>query len=213
MEFNGSKWQVYPTHNESIMRSVNVIGDRIYTGCYMSFGYWERDAKGQLHYIPWSDQLSLEIIEDEQFWNIIEYQDWVIFQSLNRLVIVHARSNQVHTIDPSAGINKSFLVNGQIFYQVQGQGVYQVSEGSGKLFLSDPVSKQYRIVGMVQLNSELLLFTENQGIYRTEDQQLVPYIISTDQLVRNATLYSVIKLRNNDLVLGTVGEGIKHFAE
>jgi len=208
LEYNGSEWKVYPTHNESIMRSVNVIGDRIYTGCYMNFGYWERDTSGMLHYVPWSDNLSIEIIEDEQFWNIMAYQDWVIFQSLNRLIIVHTRSDQVHIIDPPNGIVKSFLVDGQIYYQVQGQGIYKVSEGSGQLITSDTPALTNRVVGMLRINNDLLVFTETQGIYRLVDERLLPYSVLADAFIKNSALYSVIKLRNNDMVLGTIGRGI-----
>lgn len=208
LEFNGSRWHVYPTHNESIMRSVNVIGGKIYTGCYMSFGYWERDSNGELYYVPWSDQLSLEIIEDEQFWNIIEYQDWVIFQSLDRLVIVHSRSNQVHIIEPPAGIVKSFLVNGQIYYQVQGLGIYTVTEGIGMLVTEDPIALTNRVVGIVRLNSDLLVFTENNGIFKLLNGKLQAFQVDSDELIKSSAIYSVIKLRNNDIVMGTIGSGV-----
>lgn len=52
LTFDGSKWDLYPSPNETIIRSVKVIGQRIYTGCYMEFGYWERqktDNFGMLH--------------------------------------------------------------------------------------------------------------------------------------------------------------------
>lgn len=208
LEYNGSSWQVYPTHNESIMRSVNVIGQRIYTGCYMSFGYWERDMLGMLKYIPLSEELGIEMIEDEQFWNIMEYQDWVIFQSLNRLVIVHSRSNQIHTIDPEPGIVKSFMVQGDIYYQVQGEGIYRVSEGRGELITQDAVAQNGRIVGMVAVNNQMLVFSENQGVFELQNDGLIPYVIPANDLIQGSALYSVIKLRNNDLVLGTIGQGI-----
>ena len=50
LEFNGSSWQLYPTPNESIMRSVLAKGDSIYTGFYMGFGYWNKNPKGALEY-------------------------------------------------------------------------------------------------------------------------------------------------------------------
>jgi len=42
LEFNGAKWQLYPSPNNTILRYVNVIDNRIYTGGYMEFGYWEK---------------------------------------------------------------------------------------------------------------------------------------------------------------------------
>ena len=50
LEFNGSSWSLYPSPNETILRSVKVINNLIYTGCYMEFGFWKRQSNGQLKY-------------------------------------------------------------------------------------------------------------------------------------------------------------------
>ena len=70
-----------------IIRSVKVIEDKICMGSYMDFGYWEREENGSLNYISLVKELNIELLEDEQFWNIINYGEKIIFQSLNRLVI------------------------------------------------------------------------------------------------------------------------------
>ncbi|WP_370274347.1 hypothetical protein [Flavobacterium sp. RSP46] len=42
LEFNGSNWELYPSPNETIVRSVKVIGNKIFTGCYMEFQFWKK---------------------------------------------------------------------------------------------------------------------------------------------------------------------------
>ena len=78
--FDGSKWDLYPSPNETIIRSVKVIGNRIYTGCYMEFGYWTRKINGRLIYTSLSKKIKSKIQDDEQFWNILNYDQWVVFQ-------------------------------------------------------------------------------------------------------------------------------------
>jgi AraC family chitin signaling transcriptional activator len=39
LEYNCSNWKLYPSPNETIIRSVKVIDKRIYTGSYMEVGY------------------------------------------------------------------------------------------------------------------------------------------------------------------------------
>ena len=39
LEFNGSEWTLYPSPNETIIRSVKVVDNKIFTGCYKDFGY------------------------------------------------------------------------------------------------------------------------------------------------------------------------------
>jgi len=43
LECNGSTWTLNPSPNETIIRSVKVVGDKIYTGCYMNFGFWKEN--------------------------------------------------------------------------------------------------------------------------------------------------------------------------
>ncbi|MDH3381864.1 MAG: LuxR family transcriptional regulator, partial [Flavobacteriaceae bacterium] len=87
LEFNGANWSLYPLPNKSIPRSVNIIDDKIYTGCFMEFGYWERNKKGLLAYTSLSKQIKEKIQQDEQFWKIINFEKWIIFQSLNNIYL------------------------------------------------------------------------------------------------------------------------------
>jgi hypothetical protein len=52
LEFNGSSWKLYPSPNETIIRSVKAVGERIYTDSYMEFGYWERKKTVCYNTIP-----------------------------------------------------------------------------------------------------------------------------------------------------------------
>ena len=87
LKYNGARWQLYPSPNNSIIRAVKAINDKIYTGSFMDFGFWEQNSKGQLTYTSLAESLNIELIEDEQFWNILNFDDWVLFQSLNRIYI------------------------------------------------------------------------------------------------------------------------------
>ncbi|MES2863957.1 MAG: LuxR family transcriptional regulator, partial [Bacteroidota bacterium] len=87
LEFNGANWNLYPSPNETILRSVKVVGDKVFTGCYMEFGFWVRQANNKLKYTSLSEKIKSKIIDDEQFWNILNYEQWVIFQSLNQIYI------------------------------------------------------------------------------------------------------------------------------
>ena len=71
--FNGYNRELYPSPNETIVRSVKVIGNKVYTGCYMEFGFWKRQTNGKLKYTSLSNTIKNKILDDEQFWNILNY--------------------------------------------------------------------------------------------------------------------------------------------
>jgi hypothetical protein len=91
LEYNGSNWTVYPSPNETIIRSVKVVDDKIYTGCYMEFGFWKRKPNGLLEYTSLSSKIKNKLIEDEHFWNIINLDQWVLFQSFNRIYVYNTK--------------------------------------------------------------------------------------------------------------------------
>ena len=70
LEYNGAVWNLYPSPNETIMRSVNVIGDLIYTGCYREFGYWKKNEFGSLDYLSLSQDLQIPFLDDEEILKI-----------------------------------------------------------------------------------------------------------------------------------------------
>ena len=71
LEYNGARWNLYSINNQSIIRSVAVINDLVYSGSYMDFGYWKRNSFGEMIYKSISKELNGNLVDDEEFWNII----------------------------------------------------------------------------------------------------------------------------------------------
>ena len=113
--YNGARWKLYPAKDNSIVRSVKAIDKRIYSSSYMDFGYWEKESTGELHYTSLAEQFNIEVLEDEQFWTILPYNDCVLFQSLNRILIVSPQQGIKAILPFKNTLVKSFKVNGVIF--------------------------------------------------------------------------------------------------
>ena len=111
LEYNGSKWNLYPSPNETILRCVKVVDSLIYTGRYHQFGFWKKDDFGVLNYISLSKELNIEFIVDEEFWNIHSLENWVLFQSLNRIIIYDTLKQSYNIINSKTVISRLFKVN------------------------------------------------------------------------------------------------------
>ena len=68
LEYNGATWRIYNSPNEGILRSVRVVGDRIYSGGYRDFGFWTRNNFGELQYKSLTESEDFLVKEDEEFW-------------------------------------------------------------------------------------------------------------------------------------------------
>jgi AraC family transcriptional regulator, chitin signaling transcriptional activator len=208
LEFNGSNWQLYPSPNETIIRSVKVIGDKIFTGNYMEFGYWKRKSDGLLQYYSLSQSIKKNILDDEQFWNILSFDQWVIFQSLDRIYIYDSKTKKINIISPKSKIIKAFRTTNAIYYQTNNEGLFEIEAGKSRLISNDFLLKNNRIVNVFSVDDGLLLLTETKGFYRLAGNQLTKFSTDTDSDLESSSVYSCELLSNGGFALGTVSNGI-----
>ena len=206
LEYNGSQWTLYKTPNESIMRSVKAQGDRIYTGCYMDFGYWVRDESGRLNYTSIIEKTKFQLQEDEQFWNIIVKNDYVLFQSRSRIYFYDIESGEVSQIAEQTEINKFFQVGDTYYYHVLGEGLFQVVNKQPQLKGSSDFFLEQTIILMFEHDSKEYLLTQDAAIYTYKDGEVS--LVGSCDLKQKITVYSASLLSNNNLLLGTIANGV-----
>ncbi|MBS7253059.1 helix-turn-helix and ligand-binding sensor domain-containing protein [Flavobacterium branchiicola] len=208
LEYNGTTWQLYSAPNETVIRSVKVIGNRIYTGTYMNFGYWTRKADGKLKYTSLSDTIKNKILDDEQFWNILKYDQWILFQSLNRIYIYDAKTGKFKIIAPKNGVVKSFAPKNAIYFQTMKEGLFEIESGKAKLVSDNPILKKNTIANVFTTDDGLLIQTQLDGIYKLVGSALTRVVTDVDAELKSSFVYSSQCLKDGSFALGTVSNGI-----
>jgi len=208
LEFNGSNWQLYPSPNETIIRSVKVINDRIYTGCYMEFGFWARQSNGRLKYTSLSKTIKNKILNDEEFWNVLNYDQWVIFQSLNRIYIYNTKSNEFKIIAPRSIITKSYSTKSSIYFQTVNEGLFELRSGKAHLVSSNPILKNNRIINVFAINEGLLIQTQLNGFYKLVGSTVSKFVTEADSQIETSSVYSSLILSDGSYAVGTVSNGV-----
>ena len=213
LEFNGANWQLYPSPNETIIRSVKVISERIYIGCYMEFGYWQKDSLGILNYTSLSNKIKNQIIEDEQFWNIIEFEKFILFQSLNNIYIYNTIKESFEIISSKTTLPKMYKVDGSIYFQKMQDGLYKIENGEPILITKDQIIKDNIVVNIFDHQNKFLIQTQNKGFYYLKNGALEKWNIDANPILDNLSVYNSIKLHDNSFALGTISKGIVHLTE
>lgn len=208
LEYNGSEWSLYPSPNETIIRSVKAVDDKIYTGCYMEFGYWLRETDNSLKYHSLSQKIKNRILDDEQFWNILNYENWIIFQSLNQIFIYNTEKDTFKIITPKNGIIKSFLANETVYFQVQNEGLYEIDNGVSKLISKNTQLIENKIVNVFSYDNGLLIQTQTEGAFFFKENTLNKFKTEIDPLLNSSSIYSCEQLSNGDIAIGTISNGI-----
>lgn len=208
LEFNGANWILYPSPNETILRSVYAIDDKIYTGAYMEFGYWSRKTNNELEYKSLSSKIKDKLIDDEQFWNILNYEQWIIFQSFDRIYIYDTKTEAFNIISESPTIIKSFVVNNAIYFHVINKGLYEIEKGKSKLISDDPVFLNNKIVNLFFINEELIVQTEFIGFYKFNNGKLTKFSTEADSEIASSNVYSSLLLSDGNFAVGTISNGV-----
>ncbi|MFC4720884.1 triple tyrosine motif-containing protein [Geojedonia litorea] len=213
LEFNGAYWKRYPSPNESIIRSVKVINDLIYIGLHNEFGYWKPNAFGSLEYVSLSKELGIEFLVDEEFWNIVDIDHYILFQSLNNLYIYDTVLKEFKIIRSKTYLPKMFKVDGSIYFQKMNDGIYKIENGEEVLISNDAIVQDNIVVNAYSHDNKLLFQTQSKGFYYLIDGKMHIWDISANAFLNQISIYSSIKLRDNSFALGTISKGLVYLSE
>ncbi len=204
LEYNGAKWTLYTAPNETTIRSVQVVNQKIYTGCYMDFGYWERTTNGKLTYTSLASDVKNRILDDEQFWNIIHYDNWIVFQSLHQLFVYDVTTHNFEVISPEGGLLKVFHLGPSVYFQTMNKGLFEIVNGKPVLIAEEDVLKRTKIVNLYKSKTGLLIHTQLEGLFQIEENVVKPIV----SVMASKNVYNSIRLSNGNFALGTVSDGV-----
>jgi DNA-binding CsgD family transcriptional regulator len=206
LEYDGEAWTLYLSPNQTILRSVFFHDDKIYSGSYREFGFWEKQTTGELVY----NSLSLDIIDsigtDEQFWTIERLEDWIIFQSLDHIYTYHTDDKSVNKISIEGSISKMFKLESDLYFQIVNKGLFKIEDGNPLLVSNHDFFTTNLITNLYTYKNQILVQTETEGIYTLEEvPQLWP---SNSTSLNTFNVYASLQKTDGGIVLGTISQGV-----
>ncbi len=212
LEYNGAHWQLYYSPNNTILRSVEYIDGKVYSGAYMEFGYWTRDEVGMLEYTSLSDNIKEKILE-EDFWNIIEIDNHILFQSLSRIYIYNILEDSYTIIETETRLPKMFIFENQIFFQKMGEGIFKIENGRETLVADSPAIKSNIIANIFRSEESFIIQTQEAGAFIFKDGITSIWDVPANNVLSKNSIYSSIQLEDGSLIFGTISDGIYHVSE
>ncbi|MDZ7613349.1 MAG: two-component regulator propeller domain-containing protein [Flavobacteriaceae bacterium] len=213
LEYNGATWKLYTLPNESILRSVKVVGDRIYTGSFMEFGYWQKNDVGNLDYSSLTNKMDIDLLEDEEFWNIIDIDDYIVFQSLKRIYIYNVIDGSMTNIKSNSTITNIFKVNQSVYFQRINEGIFKLEFGKEVLIFDDELVKGNEVINIFSKDKELLILTRDNGFYNLKNGLLEKWGGDSNELLSKVSVYDGIQLKDGSFALGTISHGLIYLNE
>lgn len=210
LEYNGENWNLYPVPNNTIVRSLKVVGDRIYTGAYMEAGYWQKNDYGILEYSSLVPKFDGMIGDGEQFWDIEFLDDLVIFRSFGGIYFYDPTNNAVEKMDNPLGkpVSGIFVERGDLYFQLVGEGLFKMFNGTARNVIPYSALENKTIMHLYHRDDELKLITGKAEFFDWNKNTLQRVVKPFNLSLGTPNILDAVNLPNGNIVLATVGEGV-----
>ncbi len=207
--FNGEKWTLNKLPNNTIIRSVACIGDKIFTGSYEEFGYWKKDDYGELLYTSLTHLIEGHEFTSEEFWEILAVDDEVLFRSFS--AIYTFKDGKITFTDPSQIISDILIHENQIIIAGGTEGLFELKEGELIPFQNQELLYGKTLTDMALLGDNVLIGTKLNGCFVWDGQKVKPWSAGLNQNLKLHQLNKILKLNRNEIAFGTIKNGVYLF--
>lgn len=208
LEFDGSYWRIYPLPNRSIVRSLAIDKNgRIYVGGQDELGYFEPNHLGTLEFHSLLSLLPETSRSFTDIWDILIREDVVYFSSYRYIFCL--KGGEIGVVNTDTQFDGLFDSPDGPFVMEAGKGLQRLA----KLSLNGvPGGEYYRdliVKGVLPLeNDELLIATEQNGLFHLVAGKSVPQGDETQAYLRKQRVYCTGKLSNGNIAIGTSHNGL-----
>ncbi|KAF2517917.1 LuxR C-terminal-related transcriptional regulator [Flavobacterium foetidum] len=206
LRYDGVKWEKYTLPNKTIIRSILIEGDKIYSGSYKEFGYWYR-KNSKMHYVSITKKLRLfDEKDNEEIWKIFRFKGALYFQSFNDIFIYDGKN--IKKIKFPFLISYCFPVENNLYAASVRYGIFKMNGNR----IANPkgwnVLKNTVVHAIEKYKGKTYIFTQKKGVFVVEKNGLRSWDNPINETLKSATINVAKFIKGNKLVIGTGNRGI-----
>lgn len=205
LEFDGLKWTLNTLPNQTTIRSVMALDDKIYIGSYEEFGFWERDGFGSLNYTSLSKDLDPNEFLSEEFWQIVHSDGTIIFRSFLNVYVY--RNGQIKKIKPPSTVISCSVIDGVLYIATLKDGILKLENGTVSPFIETSALLGVKVVSITKRKESLLITTSLQGMFMYSNGVLRPWNADINPIIKEHQLNVFSQLDDGTMVFGTIQNG------
>ncbi|MFV8324088.1 histidine kinase [Flavobacterium sp. LS2R12] len=209
LRYDGVKWEKYSLPNKTIIRSIMVDGDRIYSGSYKEFGFWYR-KNGKMIYVSISDTSKVfDESDNEEVWKIFKFKGKIYFQSFNGLFQYDGKTIKKSKFDFL--VSYCFPVGNDLLVASVEKGIYKMKNSKFEKIQGWSVLENNVIHAIEKHQNKTYFFTKKNGIYVEENGILKEWQSPLNTILKAANINVAKFIKNNKLIIGTANKGVYIF--
>ena len=205
--YDGLSWELLPLKSESIIRSVFVDKNKIFTGSYKEFGFWNTSGNGSWNYTSLSPLMADFDMQSDEFWDILAHDDAIFFRSFGG--VYKYEKNKIEKIEDlvttAMEVYKDKLIlaprnQGLLFLNNQNK-IEELAGDLSELYDSNIVDLEARGDTLFVAGKETLYIYANERLSKFKNQRL-------NDLLKESELNHILSISPNELLLGTIKKGV-----
>lgn len=206
LRYDGVKWEKYMLPNKTVIRSIMVQGDKIYSGSYKEFGYWIR-KNAKMQYVSISDNTKVfNESDNEEIWKIFRLKDVIYFQSFNALFQYDGKT--IKRLKFPFLASYCFVINNRILVASVDKGVYELKNSNFYKIENWSALENNVIHSIEQYQGKIYFFTKKNGVYIEDNGLLISWKNPLNEILKKGSINVAKFVKNNKLVIGTANNGV-----
>jgi len=206
LRYNGVKWEKYMLPNKTIIRSILVDGEKIYSGSYKEFGYWIRKEGKMIYFSISKGKKVFEESGNEEIWKIFKFQNEIYFQSFDG--IFQYNGKQIRKIKLPFLISYCFQIENQLLIASVDYGVFKMNNSKISKVKGWEVLENNVIHAIEKHQNKTYIFTKKNGVFVAENGVLNPWKNPLNETLKTANVNAAKFIKNNKLIIGTASKGV-----
>lgn len=203
LEYDGSSFRKIPLVNgKSALSLLKDATGRIYVGSSSEFGYLAKDSTQKTIYISLKDKISGNS-EFDQIYGTKLYEGSVYFITKSKVYRTDKDSiREVGGFEAETSIRSLITINNELVYWEEEKGLGVIKNNKGSIFIPEQSIKSVNAIQWI--NKDYVLF----GEFGVRSARSPGLYAKTNLALGKCVITSVLKINENEYLLGTVKSGI-----
>jgi DNA-binding CsgD family transcriptional regulator len=206
ISLSGSHISVNELPGKTTIRSVAAINNRIFTGSFEEFGYWEPDESGSLLYTSLVPLLVEDSLINDEIWKIVNVGDQIYFQSFGKLLCYE--NQRVGSITIPGAMMFLLKCNERLFAQQIDGGLYEIIDKQLHFIEGSHIFSETEIKAMLPLeDGSFIIGTSSRGLVLFDGLAFHQWEIPVSEQLKAFKINNGISIGNR-LIFGTILNGV-----
>ncbi|MBE8726200.1 triple tyrosine motif-containing protein [Flavobacterium hungaricum] len=208
MQFDGVRWNIVTQpDNRSMVRSMAIDkNDKIYVGAQGDFGYTMQLPNGQYQYTSLVKLLPAAARNFGDVLHTVIHKNEIIFFSYEEIFIY--KNNKIKVLKSKTNFDDFFEVGKKIYVTDNEKGLLELKEDQLVPIKDSEKFAGLQIRKIFKTKKGFLLFTQKQGLFIYEENQMKPFVTEADHLLKQNQISAGIQLSDGYFGIGTRQSGL-----